>query len=167
MLIVALLHCWLTSTPCRKSWQCSDFFPFYQLCLKPSCKRQKILKLSEKEFLPPTNLTSLQKWGWRNWINCILFILFARLPRHSFPQLFSKSVWTKTEIPFHRKNAITVNLFCWQFGYLLCFIKALKKWIYEEFRATFLLNANNWVKFIAVHSSVLHFSFFTLKDWLR
>lgn len=59
---------------------------------------------------------------------------------------------------FHSKNAITVNL-SRQFGYLLCFIKALKKEIYEEFKATFPLNANNWVEFIAVHfvSYIIHF----------
>lgn len=59
---------------------------------------------------------------------------------------------------FSCENAITVNLSRWQFGYLLCFIKALKKEIYEEFKTTFLLNVNNWVKFIALHflSYIIH-----------
>lgn len=106
-----------------------------------------------------------------NWINCILFTLFlvAAFSSLSLQNFFQssqavrnreKSLCEWRKIPFTTKNAITVNLFSWQFGYLLGFIKALKKEIYEEFKATFLLNGNNWVKFIAVHflSYIIHFS---------
>lgn len=82
---------------------------------------------------------------------------FLKSTRRCWKQRKSLCEWRK--IPFTTKNAITVNLFSWQFGYLLGFIKALKKEIYEEFKATFLLNENNWVKFIAVHFSFLHNSF--------
>ena len=72
-----------------------------------------------------------------NWINCILFTFFyvASFPSPATTTFLPPSPLLKTEkslcewrkIPFTTKNAITVNLFSWQFGYLLGFIKALKK----------------------------------------